>query len=128
MNTDTIASTAEASEKQRNKAAQKFFTAQASLIVATEAMVDTVYAVTQDPARQTSLDTLLGQIAAKQVELATLLDSFLSPRHPNAAAYDLKFVRAGHEAENRLCNHSHYDFKKHGRFCTCGTVMCDFGD
>jgi len=28
----------------------------------------------------------------------------------------------------KLCNHSHYSFDKHGRVCTCGVFMADFGD
>lgn len=26
------------------------------------------------------------------------------------------------------CNHSHYEFEKHGRHCTCGALMVDLGD
>jgi hypothetical protein len=39
-----------------------------------------------------------------------------------------KFLRAGHQPESKTCNHSHYNFKTHGRVCTCGTTMVDFGD
>jgi len=26
------------------------------------------------------------------------------------------------------CTHTHWNFKQHGRMCTCGTLMLDFGD
>lgn len=26
------------------------------------------------------------------------------------------------------CDHAHYDFRKHGRICTCGTLMVNPGD
>lgn len=26
------------------------------------------------------------------------------------------------------CDHRHYEFAKHGRRCTCGALMLDFGD
>ena len=44
------------------------------------------------------------------------------------ATTDEKFVRAGHESENRACNHAQWSFQKHGRYCPCGTCMVDFGD
>jgi len=44
------------------------------------------------------------------------------------AEYDQKFVKAGHEPGSKTCDHKHYSFEKHGRYCTCGTIMCDFGD
>jgi hypothetical protein len=50
--------------------------------------------------------------------------SFQSER----VAVDKKFVAAGHTPEDITCNHLHYRFKEHGRYCTCGTAMCDFGD
>lgn len=39
-----------------------------------------------------------------------------------------KFVGLGHQPENKSCDHKHYSFEKHGRHCTCGTIMVDFGD
>lgn len=30
--------------------------------------------------------------------------------------------------DHPTCRHEHYDFEKHGRRCTCGTWMADFGD
>lgn len=41
---------------------------------------------------------------------------------------DKKFVVAGHEPEDISCNHLHWEFRKHGRYCTCGTIMSDPGD
>lgn len=28
----------------------------------------------------------------------------------------------------RTCDHKHYRYEKHGRRCTCGELMVDFGD
>lgn len=39
-----------------------------------------------------------------------------------------KFVKLGYQPENKSCDHRHYEFKKHGRYCTFGTIMADFGD
>ena len=39
-----------------------------------------------------------------------------------------KFQRAGHMPENPECDHKHWDFRTHVRYCPCGTVMVDFGD
>ena len=50
--------------------------------------------------------------------------SFQSER----TAADSKFVAAGHTTEDTGCNHLHWNFDKHGRYCTCGTCICDFGD
>lgn len=44
------------------------------------------------------------------------------------AEYDRKFVRAGHKPGSKVCDHKHYSFEKHGRYCMCGTIMCDPGD
>ncbi|MDO8451526.1 MAG: hypothetical protein Q7S76_01520 [bacterium] len=128
MSTSTVVLATGEFERKQLKAAQQFFTAQGSLIGTTETMIDTVHAVTQNPAQRASLDTLLGQIAGKQAELAALLDSFLPPRSAKQVAYDLRRVKAGDEAENRLCDHRLYSFQKHGRICPCGTMMVDFGD
>ncbi len=49
-------------------------------------------------------------------------------REAERRAIDAKFIAAGHAPENTACNHRHYDSKKHGRHCTCGTVMWDAGD
>ncbi len=38
---------------------------------------------------------------------------------------DAKFVRAGHRPENTACDHAHYNSRRHGRYCTCGTCMWD---
>ena len=32
------------------------------------------------------------------------------------------------EAARHTCNHKHYSFDQHGRRCTCGELMVDFGD
>jgi hypothetical protein len=52
----------------------------------------------------------------------------LPPRTPEQEHTEQAFLRAGHRPENRSCDHKHYDFKKHGRYCTCGSIMVDFGD
>lgn len=44
------------------------------------------------------------------------------------AVIDKKFVATGHTPEDTSCNHMHWEFAKHGRYCTCGTVMMDPGD
>lgn len=43
--------------------------------------------------------------------------------------------RAEHEqtasligSEKAPCDHSQWSFKTHGRICSCGTLMVDFGD
>lgn len=41
---------------------------------------------------------------------------------------DRSFVAAGHHPEYRTCDHKHYRFYLHGRYCTCGTCMVDPGD
>ncbi len=115
-------------EKARLDAAQKFFNAHIQFALALATMVSSAHAVTQDTARKESLYETLRQITAKRDELDTWLDSFLPPRQLGAADYDQKFVVAGHNAENRLCDHSHYNFREHGRNCTCGTIMNDPGD
>src|SRR3989344_2721684 len=129
MNTmDTVIPRENVFDEKRKRAAKQFFTAQVQLVDLTKTMVDNVHAITQDPAHRAALDTLIGQIVAKQAELASLLDSFLPSRSSEQAKYDRKFVRMGHEAENRICDHRHYQFLEHGRHCTCGSLMCDPGD
>ncbi len=44
------------------------------------------------------------------------------------AIIDQKFMVAGHEPEDPSCNHLHWRFRLHGRYCTCGSIMCDHGD
>ena len=39
-----------------------------------------------------------------------------------------KFMRAARKVKNTNCDHKHYNFKEHGRFCTCGTAMSDLGN
>lgn len=29
---------------------------------------------------------------------------------------------------DKTCNHGHYSFERHGRRCSCGAWMVDFGD
>lgn len=115
-------------EEGRLKEAQKFFNAHVQLTRVLATMISTAHAVTQDTAHKESLYETLRQIVAKRTELDTLLDSFLPPRPPGAGDYDQRFVVAGHNAENRLCDHSHYNFREHGRNCTCGTIMNYPGD
>jgi hypothetical protein len=46
----------------------------------------------------------------------------------HAEETEKKFRAAGHKPENKDCDHQHWKFDVHGRYCTCGTVMVDFGD
>ncbi len=115
-------------EEARLDAAQKFFNAHVQLTRVLATMTSTAHAVTQNSTHKESLYKALRQVTAKRDELDTLLDSFLPPRPLSAADYDQKFVGAGHNAENRLCDHSHYNFREHGRNCTCGTIMNYPGD
>lgn len=51
-----------------------------------------------------------------------------TPEQRRRAEIDAKFVAMGHKPEDTSCNHQHYDRHKHGRYCTCGTIMWDPGD
>ena len=50
----------------------------------------------------------------------------------NAAAKEIEEARSKqlppHFDYNGPCKHEHYDLAKHGRRCTCGAWMVDFGD
>ena len=49
-------------------------------------------------------------------------------RTPEQVIAEEQFRRAGHAAENPNCDHTQWDWNKHGRYCTCGTPMVDLGD
>lgn len=49
-------------------------------------------------------------------------------RTPEQIIADEKFINAGHKAEVQECNHQNYDEHIHGRYCSCGTAMRDYGD
>lgn len=130
MNTDTLVATDDV--QKRNQASQQFFTAYTRLALAVDQMREqmraNLHVVAPDYQFWSKLIEEFNVIERGQIGFGVILDQFLPPRPPNAAEYDKKFVRAGHQAENRLCDHKHYRFEQHGRICTCGTMMCDFGD
>ena len=83
-------------------------------------------------------DLLKAQEAgASQEELIRRSDEFqiklkrqleIDPTVEATVAMDAGFIRAGHRPENKNCDHLHWVFDKHGRYCTCGTSMFDPGD
>lgn len=56
------------------------------------------------------------------------IDPNFLPRTATQEEIEEAYLRAGYGPKNRTCDHRHYDFKKRGRNCTCGTIMVDFGD
>jgi hypothetical protein len=115
-------------ERNHNEAAIKFFTAAVNACLLADYLQENVRAITTDAGKRARLDELIDGIAKASTGLATYLDTILPPRSASQVAADLNYVAKGYPAENRLCDHKHYRFNEHGRYCSCGTQMCDPGD
>jgi len=68
-----------------------------------------------------------GEYAVSTYRLGQLCD--LVATGAKAAIWDdSKKIWKAKELQPGVCTHSHWSFDKHGRICTCGTMIVDFGD
>lgn len=69
------------------------------------------------------------ELATMKQQISQQIERQLNDHSTKATVtIDQKFIKAGHKPENTSCDHAHYKFKEHGRYCTCGTIIVDFGD
>jgi hypothetical protein len=50
------------------------------------------------------------------------------PRVRAAAAAVTRIAAMAWSLMTPPCSHAHWDFRKHGRYCTCGVLIVDPGD
>jgi hypothetical protein len=72
--------------------------------------------------RQSELDALREKVRGWAGELQNYIDGEISYHDAEDVTKEMR------EASGDECNHQHWTFKQHGRMCTCGAVMQDFGD
>lgn len=78
--TKSVVPAVDSFEKKRLESNIRFFTAMSQLLASTEDMIKNSHAITLDPTNRALLDSLMGQMIAKQAELALLMSSLFPPR------------------------------------------------
>jgi hypothetical protein len=101
MNTSDTSTHASTSQ-QRAAAGTQFLVAHTQIHNAVKNMRDAVRALTDDPAYVMSMGVVLDSMVTANAEMSRML--------------------------RVACDHKHWTFKEHGRLCTFGTMMRDFGD